>query len=177
MVDVFQSSQQDSTANAHANLPALFQVEPLLRVPACVQNARSGREICETTGVLGERSTLRMPAGIRRGQVTIPVVAGFPGPRNVSCTTLRVGGEELLLIEFPLPELVIPTALTTAEGAVVRLLLDGHGPCEIAKLRGASVNTVRNQIRTVHKKLRVASTAELARICFAPLAPGDRTDD
>lgn len=89
---------------------------------------------------------------------------------------MRVGGEDLLLIEFPLPELVIPKALTAAEGAVVRLLLEGRGPREIAKLRNASVNTVRNQLRSVHRKLGASNTAEIARICFAPLAAGDSVE-
>lgn len=89
-----------------------------------------------------------------------------PPPRDVSCVTFRVAEHELLLLEFPLPTLVLPRGLSTAEAEVVRLLVSGESPEKIATLRGKSVNTVRNQIRNVYKKLAVSTTAELTRLCF-----------
>ena len=93
---------------------------------------------------------------------------GVLEPWGVSCRTLEVADEELLLIEFPLPEPTIPLELTPSEVAVVKLLLDDRRPDEIARLRRSSVNTVRNQIRSIHEKLKVSNTSELARLCFAP---------
>ena len=91
---------------------------------------------------------------------------GIPAPRGVTCATLTLARQELLLIEFPLPEPVLPPGLTPAEEMVVGLLLRGSSPREIARVRGSSLNTVRNQIRSVHKKLAVSSISELARRCF-----------
>ncbi len=99
-------------------------------------------------------------------------VGGVPDPRSVACTMLRVAGEEFLLVEFPLPELVMPLGLTPAEAAIVRHLLEGRDSREIAALRGASVNTVRNQIQSVHRKVGVSNTAELARLCFGSAESG-----
>ena len=93
---------------------------------------------------------------------------GVPDPRGVSCATFEVAEHELLLVEFPLPELSIPPGLSQAEAEVVRHLLDGRSPREIARQRGASVHTVRNQIRSVHKKLGVSNISELALACFTP---------
>lgn len=96
------------------------------------------------------------------------MAGGLPEPRGVSWSTVRVGKDELLLIEFPLPVAQIPPGLTRAECAVVRLLLADHAPEEIARTRRTSVNTVRNQIRNAYRKLGVSNTAELAQLCFAP---------
>jgi DNA-binding CsgD family transcriptional regulator len=72
------------------------------------------------------------------------------------------------MIEFPLPKLEIPPGLSQAEADVVRELLEGRSPREIARRRAASVHTVRNQIRSVHRKLGVSNISELARVCFTP---------
>jgi DNA-binding CsgD family transcriptional regulator len=93
---------------------------------------------------------------------------GLPDPLDVSCATFEVAEHELLMIEFSLPQLEIPPGLSHAETAVVRELLEGRSPREIARLRAASVHTVRNQIRSVHKKLGVSNISELARVCFGP---------
>lgn len=90
-----------------------------------------------------------------------------PSPRDVSCVTFRVAEHELLLLTFPLPTIALPSGLSTAESEVVRLLVAGESPDKIASARGKSVNTVRNQIRSVYKKLGVSTTAELTRLCFS----------
>jgi DNA-binding CsgD family transcriptional regulator len=91
----------------------------------------------------------------------------FPTPRGIACTKLGPPESELLLIEFPLPRPAVPPELTPAEAAVVELLLEDKKPVDIARLRSCSLNTVRNHIRNVHRKLGVANTAELIQICIA----------
>jgi DNA-binding CsgD family transcriptional regulator len=92
--------------------------------------------------------------------------ARLPSPRDVSCVTFRVAEHELLLLTFPLPTFALPGGLSAAECEVVRLLVAGGSPEKIASARGKSVNTVRNQIRSVYKKLGVSTAAELTRLCF-----------
>lgn len=90
----------------------------------------------------------------------------FPTPKALACRTLELPSAELLLIEFELARPAVPSELTAAERHVVELLLDDKKPVEIARLRQCSLNTVRNHIRNVHRKLRVANTAELIRACI-----------
>jgi DNA-binding CsgD family transcriptional regulator len=89
----------------------------------------------------------------------------FPSPQGIACTRVALPDTELLLIEFSVPRPAVPPELTTAEAAVVQLLLDDKKPAEIARLRRSSLNTVRNHIRNVHRKLGVSNTAELILIC------------
>ena len=53
-------------------------------------------------------------------------------------------------------------SLSTAEAEVVRLALRGLGNEEIARRRGTSTSTVRNQLASAYVKLGVRSRAELA---------------
>lgn len=100
---------------------------------------------------------------------------GLPEPVGIACSSFELAEHELVMIEFRLPELGIPPGLSEAEAAVVRELLEGRSPREIARLRAVSVHTVRNQIRSVHRKLGVSNISELARVCFAPSqGPGAR---
>ncbi len=87
--------------------------------------------------------------------------------RLASTQTVRLDGEEFLLIELRLPRPEIPARLSPGERAVVELLLDGLSAREIARARGTSVNTVRSQIRSIHTKLGVSNLVELARVCFS----------
>lgn len=91
----------------------------------------------------------------------------FPTPRGIACTKLALPESELLLIEFPLPRPAVPPELTPAEAEVVKLLLEDTKPIEIARRRRCSLNTVRNHIRNVHKKLGIANTPELIQVCVA----------
>jgi DNA-binding CsgD family transcriptional regulator len=99
-----------------------------------------------------------------------------PAPRDVSCVTFELAGHELLLLSFPLPTIALPPGLSPAEREVVSALVSGDSPEKIASARGKSVNTVRNQLRNVYKKLGVSTSAELVRLCFqsegAELADG-----
>lgn len=89
----------------------------------------------------------------------------FPSPPGIACTRLELPETELLLIEFAVPRPAVPSELTTSEAEVVQLLLDDKKPAEIAELRRSSLNTVRNHIRNVHRKVGVSNTAELIRLC------------
>ncbi len=68
--------------------------------------------------------------------------------------------------------------LTDAEVDVVRLLIEGHGVEQIAEVRGASVATVRTQIRRIYDKTGAGSMPELIRFMVGLSAtlyagPGD----
>ena len=56
----------------------------------------------------------------------------------------------------------VALGLTTAEEAVLALLLDGHDNATIAEARGTAARTIANQIAGIYRKLGVSSRAELA---------------
>jgi DNA-binding CsgD family transcriptional regulator len=86
----------------------------------------------------------------------------------------NVGGEELVFpfvvdgAEYVLLPCVGPSSevrwgvLTKAERAVVELALAGNSNEEIARLRGKSLRTVRNQLASAYAKLGVGGRVELA---------------
>ncbi len=55
-------------------------------------------------------------------------------------------------------------ALTKAERDICKLLLEYHDTAEIAEQRGASVHTVRTQLRTIFSKTETKSQVDLARL-------------
>ncbi len=91
----------------------------------------------------------------------------IPAPDGVSSVIVEGDDGELMLIGFSIPEPVIPDGLSPSEVEVAKLLLADMKPEAIAVARDSSVNTVRNQIRSIHAKLGVANTAEFARLCSA----------
>jgi DNA-binding NarL/FixJ family response regulator len=58
------------------------------------------------------------------------------------------------------PDLELPKSLSSAEQVVLRLLLEGRGHHDIARLRGTSTRTVANQLSTVFRKLGVSGRAQ-----------------
>ena len=98
--------------------------------------------------------------------VTLPVPAGL------SVSTVRVGPDEYALLSFPLPAWVPPSNLGRVEREIALRLLGGESAAQIARVRGRSLNTVRNQIRALYAKLCVTSLTELATLCGGPLRPG-----
>lgn len=76
-------------------------------------------------------------------------------------------GRRLALVDLP-PRgdlylaLCAGHGLTEAEAAVAALVLGGLRNDGIAEIRGTSSRTVRNQLSSVFRKLRVASRTELA---------------
>lgn len=96
-----------------------------------------------------------------------------PAPEALEVAALD-GGEELVLLSFPLRAPVLgPPTLTAAETAVARLAIRGYGNSEIARRRGRAARTVANQLASIYRKLAVGSRAELvARLhCHAFTAP------
>ncbi len=83
-------------------------------------------------------------------------------PRDLEATTLDLGGEEFLLLTFPVDSRDF-SQLTSAEQEVASELLSGRSYQDIARLRGTTYGTVANQVRSIFRKLEVRSRTELAR--------------
>jgi DNA-binding CsgD family transcriptional regulator len=88
-------------------------------------------------------------------------------PRGLSIDVFRVGDEEYALLSHDAPACTpgqaLAGVLSGAELLVVEALLRGGSVSEIARLRGVSPLTVRNQIRSAYAKLGVSSRGELGR--------------
>jgi DNA-binding CsgD family transcriptional regulator len=80
------------------------------------------------------------------------------GPR---VSRMRVGGEEIIVLSVPLPQLEYPEGTTTAEHEIIDLVLKGLTAKEIAEERGASLRTVTTQLGAIFRKANVNSQAEL----------------
>ncbi len=103
----------------------------------------------------------------KRAQLGQKIVADFslPPPASLQVARFEVEGEEYALFSFPLPDPELPDGLTRAEQEVVRLLVQGKSNGEIAALRGVSVNTIANQLRSIYTKLGVGSRRDLVARC------------
>ena len=82
-------------------------------------------------------------------------------PEGLSVTTVRVGGEELAVLSFPLPSPALDGRLSAAERVVVGRIVAGDSNAEIARARNTSARTVANQIAAIFRKLGVGSRREL----------------
>ena len=80
------------------------------------------------------------------------------GPR---VSRMRVGGEDILVLSVPLPQLRYPEGTTSAEQEIIDAVLQGRTVKEIADRRGASLRTVTTQLGTIFRKAGVNSQAEL----------------
>jgi len=90
--------------------------------------------------------------------------AGDPKPQpgdGPRVSKMRVGGEEILVLSVPLPELRYPEGTTPAEQQIIDAVLQGLTVHEIAERRGASLRTVTTQLGTIFRKAGVNSQAEL----------------
>ncbi len=83
------------------------------------------------------------------------------GPR---VSRLRVGGEDILVLSVPLPQLAYPAATTSAERQIIDSVLQGLTVKEIAEQRGASLRTVTTQLGAIFRKAGVNSQAELIAV-------------
>jgi DNA-binding NarL/FixJ family response regulator len=72
-----------------------------------------------------------------------------------------VGGEDILVLSVPLPQLRYPGGTTSAEQEIIDAVLQGRTVKEIAGQRGASLRTVTTQLGTIFRKAGVNSQAEL----------------
>ena len=83
------------------------------------------------------------------------------GPR---VSRMRVGGEDILVLSVPLPNLRYPDGTTSAEQEIIDAVLQGLTVKEISEQRGASLRTVTTQLGTIFRKANVNSQAELIAI-------------
>jgi DNA-binding NarL/FixJ family response regulator len=83
-------------------------------------------------------------------------------PAGLRSRHLRLNGDEVLIVSFPLFSTPLPASLTSAERDVAFRALTGASNRTIALERGSSVRTVANQLSSIFKKLRIGSRAELA---------------
>lgn len=81
---------------------------------------------------------------------------------------IPLGELELLVVPT---HLRAPAALSTAEVQVAQLAVRGRSDRAIAASRGSSPRTVANQLRSVYRKLQVASRTELALALRASMTP------
>src|SRR5258708_4903951 len=90
-------------------------------------------------------------------------------PEQVSARCLNVGGDEDVLFEVTPTRIELPGTLSAAETEVATLTLRGYSKRDVARTRGASVNTVANQLRAVYRKLGVSSRTELIQLVLREL--------
>jgi DNA-binding CsgD family transcriptional regulator len=83
------------------------------------------------------------------------------GPR---VSRMRVGGEDILVLSVPLPQLRYPEGTTSAEHEIIDAVLEGLTIKEIAERRNASLRTVTTQLGAIFRKANVNSQAELIAI-------------
>jgi len=86
-------------------------------------------------------------------------------PPELSVTRMVIGGEEVVVMTYPLRDDDAAEQLTSAEREIVRALLSGKSNAEIARERGSAERTVANQVASAYRKLAVRSRAELAARC------------
>jgi DNA-binding NarL/FixJ family response regulator len=88
-------------------------------------------------------------------------------PRGLSVEVFRVGDDEYALLSHDAsgqaPVQALDGLLSPAERAVIEALLGSQSVPAIARARGVSSQTVRNQIRSAYAKLGVSSRGELGR--------------
>lgn len=89
--------------------------------------------------------------------MTQPTDSGPPPPGPA----LAVGEQEFHVLSYELPSGADTPGLSAAEREVIAMLLGGLRAAEIARHRGTSIRTTRNQIARIYDKLDVTSAPEL----------------
>jgi len=92
-----------------------------------------------------------------------PVLGTPPG---LVVETFELGRESFAVVTWPQPSAGLPASLSSAERAVLDLLLAGHSNAEIARRRRRSVRTVAHQVDAIFRRLGVHSRQELMARCF-----------
>jgi len=90
--------------------------------------------------------------------------SGFDSDVGPRVSRMRVGGEDILVLSVPLPQLRYPKGATSAEQEIIDAVLQGLTVKEIAEQRGASLRTVTTQLGAIFRKAEVNSQAELIAI-------------
>ena len=86
----------------------------------------------------------------------------LPAPPGLAASTVDLGGDQYLVLSFPMPVWSLPSGLSVAEREVALAVLRGETNETIARDRNTSIRTVANQIAAVFAKLGVNSRIELA---------------
>ena len=79
----------------------------------------------------------------------------------------RIDGRDAVLIRYSKAD-SLATRLTESELEVAELALHGHSNRSISRLRGTSMHTVSNQLRSVYRKLGIRARSELASAIAEP---------
>jgi DNA-binding CsgD family transcriptional regulator len=85
-------------------------------------------------------------------------------PPNARVSYFQLGTQRYAVFSHETSAASGATSLSSAEGEVVRLALGGLSNAEIARVRGTSTRTVRNQLTSAYEKLGVGSRSELASL-------------
>jgi DNA-binding NarL/FixJ family response regulator len=94
-------------------------------------------------------------------------------PVEIRASGMRLGAEEYVVLSYPVPKLVLPEELTSAEREVALALLAGDAYAQIAARRRTALRTVANQVASIFRKAGVRSRLELAvRLSGASLKEG-----
>lgn len=97
----------------------------------------------------------------------------LPPPPGLCSSTVDLGGDEYLVLSFPVPAWSLPGDLSTAERDIALAILKGASNETIAQERDTSVRTVANQIAAIFAKLDVSSRIELAWTVGTSSCEGD----
>jgi DNA-binding CsgD family transcriptional regulator len=112
--------------------------------------------------------------GLSCSSLRIPALLVMASLAKRTASTGKVGriadfesaGASYSVLSVERPDTQLPTALTPAETAVVRLLVEGKSHVEIARARQSSRRTVANQLSSAFQRLRVSSRLDLVT-CLA----------
>jgi DNA-binding CsgD family transcriptional regulator len=85
----------------------------------------------------------------------------LPPPRGLRVKRTVIGGEDVLLLSFPLDPIALPPGLTEVEREIVLEVARGASNADIARARGRSARTIANQLASIYGKLGVSGRAEL----------------
>jgi DNA-binding NarL/FixJ family response regulator len=86
------------------------------------------------------------------------------GRPAIEAWRFTLGGEEFAVLAIPSSDPPCLDVLTSAEREVCRLILAGLTNTAIARARGTSDNTTKNQIASIFRKLGIGSRGELAAL-------------
>ncbi len=97
------------------------------------------------------------------GNQSRPPSTMLPPASEMESYTFKTGGDEEVLLSFPVSASPTPVVFSAAERAVVSGVLAGKTDAEIARDRGSSSRSVAKLVRALCSKLRVSDRDELAR--------------
>ena len=85
-------------------------------------------------------------------------------PRGLRSVELEVGGEQLVVLSYPIRATSSLRGLSGAEKEIVAGVLAGLSNASIARRRGTATRTVANQLAALYRKLGVGSRRELVAL-------------